>query len=112
MSVVYNEIEVKWNGETYNVTPTFRLVVKIENDVSLAKLVTRVQSGEIPISHVALVYMHLLNYAGVKVSGEEVKLAIVSGSDEFILNAVSAALSCFFPKSQTTDDVKKKPTEQ
>jgi hypothetical protein len=34
------------------------------------------------------------------------------GGDEFIHHAVSVAMGCFFPKSQTTDDVKKKPTEQ
>jgi hypothetical protein len=112
MSAIFSEIELQWQGESHSVTPTMRLINKIENDVSLAKLVVRIQSGEMPMSHIATVYTHLLNYAGVKASVDDVYVAIVMGGDEFIHHAVSVAMGCFFPKSQTTDDVKKKPTEQ
>lgn len=111
MAATFDEIELKWRGEEYRITPNFRLINRIEQDVSLAKLAVRIQSGDLPMSHVASVFTHLLNAAGVKSDPEAVYCELMLSGEEQIQHAVGLALSAFFPRNSTTDDVKKKPSQ-
>lgn len=111
MASIFQEIEIEWDGETYTVTPTMRLINKIENEVSLAKLAYRAQSGDVPMSHVATVFAHLLKAGGCEdISSEKVWYAMNLGGEmsvEKTMDILNVTLSAFYPKTESSDDLKK-----
>ena len=99
----------------YSTKATFKVINKIEQSVSLAGLVTKVQNGDVPLSHLATVYANLLRGAGVSVSDEEVFAAMFgadSGAElsqqELIGLSASALTACFPTNAPVSNDVKKK----
>lgn len=115
MAFVYPEVSIEWAGVEYSTKATFKVINKIEQSVSLAGLVTKVQSGDVPLSHLATVYGNLLRGAGVVVEDEEV-FAAMFGADndselsqqEVIALAASALAACFPENAPKDTDVKKK----
>lgn len=115
MAFIYPEVSIEWAGVEYETKATFKVINKIEQSVSLAGLVTKVQSGDVPLSHLATVYGNLLRGAGVEVDDEEV-FAAMFGADsdaeltqqEVIGLAASALAACFPTNAPTDDKVKKK----
>lgn len=108
MSSIFQEIEIDWRGETYHVTPTMKLINRIENDVSLSRLALRAQKGDVPLSHVALVFSHLLKAGGCNTSDEEVYSAMFGGEDNgVIMDVINTALTAFYPSTESGDDLKK-----
>lgn len=117
MSFIYPEVSIEWAGANYSTKATFKIINKIEQTVSLAGLVTRVQSGDVPLSHLATVYGNLLRGAGVNVSDEEV-FASMYGADtdsglsqeDIVALAGSALTACFPTNAPEPENVKKKKT--
>lgn len=115
MAFIYPEVTIEWAGVEYSTKATFKVINKIEQSVSLAGLVTKVQSGDVPLSHLASVYANLLRGEGVNVSDEEV-YASMYGADtecglsqtEIISLAASALTACFPTNAPASDEVKKK----
>lgn len=115
MAFIYPEVTIEWAGVEYQTKATFKVINKIEQSVSLAGLVTKVQSGDVPLSHLATVYGNLLRGAGVVASDEEV-FAAMFGADtnadleqqEIIALAASALAACFPTNAPAEESVKKK----
>lgn len=97
MAAVFKEIMLKWNGAEYRVTPTMRVINSIENEVSLALLAYRVQSGNPPLSHLATVIAHLLRAAGASVQDDEVYQEIMTGDAESVQGLTATVLEGVFP---------------
>jgi len=97
MAGVFKEITLQWNGAEYRVTPTMRIINTIENDVSLARLASRMQSGDAPMSQLAVVVGHLLRAAGASVQDEEVYQEIMTGDSQAIQDLTAAVLDGVFP---------------
>lgn len=115
MAAIYPEVTIEWGGVEYKTKATFKVINKIEQTVSLAGLVTRVQSGDVPLSHLATVYANLLRGAGVVVTEEDVFNAMFGADDsaeltqEEVIGLASNALAACFPASAPVEkDVKKK----
>ena len=114
MAFIYPEVTIEWAGVEYSTKATFKIINKIEQSVSLAGLATRVQSGDVPLSHLATVYGNLLRGTGVIASDEEV-FASMYGADtdselsqnEIIALAASALTACFPANAPKSDNVKK-----
>lgn len=66
MAPVYRSIEMEWDGKAYVVTPTYGLVQRIEQRISLASLLNRVLRGEPPLSQLADLLSECLRAAGCK----------------------------------------------
>ena len=66
MAPVYREIVLEWNGATYNVTPTYKLIQHIEQRLSLASLLDRTLNGQPPLSQLADLVAACLKAAGCK----------------------------------------------
>jgi len=113
MASIFSEIELDWDGRTYYVTPSMKLINRIEQDVSLASLARRVSMGDTPFSHVATVFTHLLKAAGCNTNEELVFQALFSNKDgENLRNSLNTVLSAFFPSTDSGEDLKKSQTEK
>ena len=114
MSFVYPEVQIEWGGTEYSTKATFKVINKIEQSVSLAGLVTKVQSGDVPLSHLATVYGCLLRGAGVAVDDEEVFAAMFGAdtdaelSQADIIALAASALSACFPTNAPKEKAVKK----
>lgn len=113
--IVYPEVEIEWAGKKYDVKVTMKTINKIEQSVSLTGLIVKVQNGDVPLSHLAVVYGNLLRSAGVSVSDDEVygaMFGVVNESEltqQEVIAASAAALSACFPTNvPVSKDAKKK----
>ena len=100
MAAIYQEIELKWKGETYTVTPTYGLIQRIEQKYSIAGISARIANGEPPISHIAAIISILLTAAGAKnATPEDVYEAIVTEMDQDLFGDFCATvISGFIPQ--------------
>lgn len=103
---VFREVEIVWRGKRYAVTPTNRLLRQIEGQgISLAHMLTRIGSGQPPISEVALVAAELLKAGGAKVTEDEIYSEIMvtlgEGRDEVFVAFASAIGEAIAPKGLT-----------
>ena len=112
---IYPEVTIEWAGVEYKTKATFKVINKIEQSVSLAGLVTRVQQSDVPLSHLSTVYGNLLRGAGVSVSDEEVYAAMFGANEKSelsqsdVISLAASALSACFPSNAPIDkDAKKK----
>lgn len=115
MAFIYPEVTIEWAGVEYSTKATFKVINKIEQTVSLAGLVTKVQSGDVPLSHLATVYANLLRGALVVVSDEEVFAAMFGAEagaelsqQDLIALSASALTACFPTNAPVDKNVKKK----
>lgn len=115
MAFIYPEVSIEWGGVEYSTKATFKIINKIEQTVSLAGLVTRVQSGDVPLSHLATVYGNLLRGTGVNVSDEEVNASMMGAdggaelSQQDLITLSANALTACFPTNAPDDkNIKKK----
>lgn len=61
---VFREVTIQWDGTSYTITPTMRLVRAIEAEVSILGTLSRAGSGQPPTSHIAFIVSRLLRSAG------------------------------------------------
>ena len=102
MSAIYEEVTLSWDGEEYTVTPTYKMVQQIEQQVSIAGLAARIDEGQPPLSHIAYVISFLLSKAGKYISPDEVYAEIVSGMDgESMRDLAAVAVSAFVPQKKS-----------
>lgn len=100
MAPVYRELEIDWKGETYTVAPTYSLIQKIEQKVSIAGVSSRIASGDPPVSHVAYIVSALLQSAGARqATPEEVYAELMTSRDTASFVALaSIVVSGFIPQ--------------
>ena len=115
MAFIYPEVTIEWAGVEYKTKATFKVINKIEQSVSLAGLVVKVQACDVPLSHLATVYANLLRGAGVAADDEEVYASMYGAEtdaqlsqSEIIDLAASALTACFPANAPAGKAVKKK----
>ena len=69
---VFRDIEMEYEGQTYTVTPSNRLLRRIEAEVSIMAMFSKFQSGKPVISELAFVIAVFLNSANAGVTEDEV----------------------------------------
>ena len=58
---VFRDVDMEWRGKTYTVTPSNRLLRRIEGEgISLTHMISRISKGEPPISETCYVVAELL----------------------------------------------------
>jgi|GEM_PF-1390847 hypothetical protein len=78
MAGVFREIEIAYQGETYFITPSVRMLRRIEGDGDINllgvihKVGTQAESGALPIFDLATIACGFLREAGAKVSEDDV----------------------------------------
>jgi hypothetical protein len=91
MSAVFKEVSLAWDGKAYTVKPTMQLLNRIEQRVSIAKLLGGLQSDAPPLSHLAFVAGEFLRAAGCRVDDDEIYRELMRG-DVADLQAMGAAI--------------------
>jgi hypothetical protein len=101
---VFRDVTIKWHGTDYVVTPTMRLLRRIENEqVSLTDIAVRASQGKPPVSHIALVLSVLLQSAGAPhCSEDEVFQELIEGNEKQVLALVTATLQAFSPGDESS----------
>jgi len=98
MAAVFQEVTLGWGGEEYSITPTMRLLNKIEQDISLSQLAHRMYQGDVPMSHLASVIAIFLQSAGAKATDEEVYQELMTGDPEAVQEMAGAIMMAVFPQ--------------
>lgn len=99
---IFRDVTIEWEGETYTVTPSNRLLRKIEGEgISLTHMVQRVASGEPPVSEVAFVTAEFLRSAGAKVSEDDIykgiMVALSEGDQQAFANLAISIVEAITP---------------
>lgn len=82
MAAIYEEIEIAWKGKTYAIKPTYRLIQRVEQKLSIAALMKRLLDGEVPFSQVADLLFVVLSAAGCRDVTEEELWEAMWGGDQ------------------------------
>jgi hypothetical protein len=82
---LFREVKLTWQGEDYWVTPSNRILRRMESDgVILASLVSQLSRGEPMLASVSYVVAFLLKEAGADVT-EDAVLEELSGGDAKVI---------------------------
>lgn len=69
---LFREVKLKWQGQDYWVTPTNRIIRRMENEgTTIGALAMRLSAGEPMLGNISFVIATLLAEAGVKASGDD-----------------------------------------
>lgn len=98
MAAVFKELVIEWKEKEYRITPTMRLINRIEQEVSLSDIAQRILRNRAPLSHIALVVAIFLNSAGANVSQEEVYSELMVGDENTAGTLMSLILEVVFPQ--------------
>lgn len=111
MSSVFREVTIAWKGEEHKIKPEMRLLNRIEDKVSLARLVNRTITGDVPITQLAYVIAEFLRFDGVKVEDEDVYATLMTCPTEQQQAMFSAVITAVFPNTGEEEQApaKKKP---
>ena len=106
---VFRDVSIEWQGTTYQVQPSMRLLRQIEsNGISITDIAHRTSRGSAPVSHISYVLSVLLTTAGARDASEEhVYAAIMTATETQSIALVTAVLAAFNPTQD--DDGGKKP---
>lgn len=108
MAPVYREVELEWKGETYKVTPSYRLIQEIEQRVSISMVITGIAAAQPKLSQVAFVLASLLRAARCKDADEEeiydvLHSALFHGGDKDLFTRLCVVVSeAFAPQRPST----------
>lgn len=101
MAAVYQEIELTWEGKTYKVTPTFSMIQRIEQTLSIAGMMHRAATGNSRFSELARLLGIVLSAAGCKgVKEEEIYEALYF--DESAVEAAILVLNGVTPQRKSS----------
>lgn len=108
MAAIWNDIELEWDGETYTVKPTIEFLNHIEqgNGSSLSSMLMRMGQGDLPAGRACELVAKTLNYAGAKVTAEEI-FKETGGLRVELLRAAQVILIGCMPAPQETGTKKK-----
>lgn len=111
MSSVFREVTIAWNGEDHKIKPEMRLLNRIEDKVSLARLVNRTVNGDVPITQLAYVIAEFLRFDGVQVEDEDVYATLMTCDASQQQAMFSAVIEAVFPRTGGEEEApaKKKP---
>jgi len=119
MTAIYEEVIITWgvdddgNPVQYNVTPTYKLIQKIEQKYSISGISARIINGDPPVSHMAEIIAIMLRHAGANVSAEDVYVELVSTEDaDYIFDLAHVILTAFVPQKKEQSSQQKKPAKK
>jgi len=97
MAAVFNEVQIGWKGQVYQIKPTMALLNRVEQSVSLTDLARSLTEGAPKLSHVATAVTVFLQNAGAVVTAEEVYQELIHGDKSSIVGMAQAIVIAAFP---------------
>ena len=103
MAPIYKEISLTWEGTEYTVTPTYQMIQRIEQQISLAGLLQRMSERQPPLSQLADLISMCLREAGctaASADAESINAELYKpGAAETLATAAYAILVALLPES-------------
>lgn len=76
---VFREIEIEWGGKAYVVTPSNRLLRRIEGQgISIVSVLNRISAQQPPVSEMALIVATFLQSGGCEVTEDEIYASMMT----------------------------------
>lgn len=95
---VFRDVDIAWGGRTWRVTPSNRLLRRIEaEDVSLQFMLAELQRGRVKLSHLAFVMATVLRDAGATITEDEMLAEMVAGDQAAVFGLATQVLAAIFP---------------
>lgn len=94
-------VKLSFDGQDYETQVTLDVIAEMEQRVNLLKLAQSLATGDVKMSHVAIVFASLLRSAGAKVTDDDVWQAMFGDGAADVVSAATIALSCVFPETKT-----------
>lgn len=103
---VFRDLDMSWQGKTYTVTPSNRLLRRIEGEVgSLTSMIAKIGAGEPPVSETCYVVAELLKAGGADVNEDEVygevMTALANGQEEAFAEMAVSVVEAISPQGLT-----------
>jgi hypothetical protein len=114
MANIWNEIELKWNGEVYRISPTLAFINHLEQGEgrSLSNLFIRLMNRDLPSSISCELIGKSLRWAGAEVTDEQIYETTTGGMSAEAIELASMILVGLMPKAKDTEPKKQvKPTK-
>lgn len=112
MAAIWQDIEIKWQGDTYTVRPTLDLINYLERDegCSLSNLIIRMFNKDLPSAAACKVIAKTLTFAGCRTSADEVFEQTNGGIGGDLVSMASVILLACMPrpKAEMSEPAKKK----
>jgi methanogenic corrinoid protein MtbC1 len=99
MAAVFRELEIAWDGKTYKIKPTMRLLNEVEQSVSLSMLAYRLSKGEPPITLIATVFGVFLRSVGVNVNDEDIYSELLNGDKASLAEVAQFIIMAAYPQT-------------
>jgi hypothetical protein len=111
VAAIYQEIEIEWEGKAYKVRPSYKLVQRLEQSISISSLSWRCDNGEAPLSQLCDLLSMVLRAAGCKddsADAEEIYLSILHDPEHTarLITMGREALRAFFPQRKLPGNAK------
>ena len=99
---MFEEVVISWKGQEYTIPADriMRLIMKVEDVVTLAKLYQYGINQDVPVAKISAAYGIMLRYCGCKVTDEEIYCQILEGGAQAAGSAVQSLLEMMRPKEQ------------
>lgn len=97
MAAIFEPVTIGWDGKEYTITPTMRLLNRVEQHVSISAMAHAMAMGEPRITHLATAVAVFLQSAGVKVTDEEVYQVLMHAEPDEIYATSNAIVEGAFP---------------
>jgi hypothetical protein len=116
MAPIYKEITLEWKGKTYSITPTYAMIQNVEQTLSLAALLHRLDNNP-PLSQLADLLALVLGIAGCtdpELTGENLNQIFYHGSDEdreVLSEAASMVLFALVPPRDLSGNAETPPVK-
>jgi len=112
---VFRDVEIEWGGVDYTVTPSNKLLRKIESkgDVSLTAVASKAADGNVQMSVMSFILAELLASAGARPKGkdtleDEIYREMIHGGEEKTVSLAQGTMLAIMPQEQSG----KKPEAQ
>jgi hypothetical protein len=114
MAAIWQDIEIEWQGETYRVKPTLKLINHVEAKPgrSITAMLTRLSRGDLPAGAACELIADVLQFAGAEDVDAEDVFAEVGGVSADSITLCSQILTALLPepKSSPSGESGKKKT--
>lgn len=97
MAAVYKEVLFTWKGVTYRITPSYPLIQRFEQRLSIFSMLMRLGAGENRMSELACLLAMALDVAGAK-EVDEAEVYEVMHEDVAVFKAATDVLKAVQPR--------------
>jgi hypothetical protein len=99
MAGIFRDVAMEWEGQTYHVTPSNKLLRRIEGQgVNIAATMKGLASGTVSVSSLAFIAAELLKAGGADVTEDQTYGALMGGDEARVNRLATMVAEAIMPK--------------